>query len=270
MGERVRLQPVCILRLDGLAERVCEFDETLALREHCFLTIARGPAKCSFVLRSFSSWTETRARNWTATTMGKKKPQPYGQGKSSGSQRKREFTTNAGDERMVDISAGGRRITRRGSTATKRWRRHCKAFYWRIRPAWKAPSRRASSNILLMSMVAATARMRGRRSGATCLPIFTFRLDTEEDDADASDIVSALRQCNALVGLPPPLPPPKPGDPVLAVLEEDGEWHAAVVAEDEPPPPQSSSSERTILVRFLQWNKPQVTRRNQVATRLRD
>ena len=51
---------------------------------------------------------------------------------------------------------------------------------------------------------------------------FHIPLDTEEDDADASDIVNALRQCNALVGLPPPLPPPKPGDPVLAVLCGNG------------------------------------------------
>ena len=195
--------------------------------------------------------------------MGKKKPQPYGQGKSSGSQRKREFSTNAGDESGWLTLAPAAEGSRAEETRQQKMATALQSFL--------LADQAGMEGTIAASVVEYSINIDGGCDSAEAWAAvvsdvfadFHIPLDAEEDDADASDIVNALRQCNALVGLPPPLPPPKPGDPVLAVLEEDGEWHAAVVAEDEPPP-QSSSSERTILVRFLQWNKPQVTKRNQV------
>lgn len=99
----------------------------------------------------------------------------------------------------------------------------------------------------------------------------------EEAHLSASDIIAALQKCGALQNRPPPLPAPRTGDPVLAVLDEDGEWHAAVVAEAageaaavaaarEPADGGGGDSSSrggppTIVVRFLEWPKLQRTKR---------
>ena len=52
----------------------------------------------------------------------------------------------------------------------------------------------------------------------------------EDDDASgptAMELVDSFRTAGVLVPLPPPLPPPCEGDPVYAVLAEDGEWYAS-------------------------------------------
>ena len=86
--------------------------------------------------------------------------------------------------------------------------------------------------------------------------------ETDEDDGpNAEDLVRALQKCGTLVNQPPPLPPPRAGDPVLAVLEEDGEWHAAVIAEDTL---TTGSGPPIIVVRFLEWPKVQRTKRSNV------
>ena len=99
-------------------------------------------------------------------------------------------------------------------------------------------------------------------------------LTCDEDDGGAPDVVVDLRKRGVLVPLPPPLPPPREGDPALAILEEDGEWHACTIAAldeahapivgDSIGRPDDSNRRSTILVRFLQWPKLQPTKRSDV------
>ena len=89
-------------------------------------------------------------------------------------------------------------------------------------------------------------------------------LADDDDDAEqpsAGSVVHALCKCGALVNTPPPLPPPRIGDPVLAVLEEDGEWHAAMI---ESEPVAQGSGPPLLVVRFLEWPKVQTTKRANV------
>ena len=86
------------------------------------------------------------------------------------------------------------------------------------------------------------------------VPLASDGGDVDDDSGEpaASDVVAALCRCGVLVAQPPPLPPPAVGDPCVAILAEDGEWHAAVVAEiGEGGPGQQ------LVVRFLQWGKLQ-------------
>lgn len=71
-----------------------------------------------------------------------------------------------------------------------------------------------------------------------------------EHNAGAADLLAALRKAKVLRCEPPPPPPLEVGSPVLAVLEEDGEWHEACVekvtkVDGEPP---------RVTVRFTQWS----------------
>ena len=81
--------------------------------------------------------------------------------------------------------------------------------------------------------------------------------EVEDAPPTAAEVVDALCKRNVLVTKPPPLPDPREGDPVLALLDEDGEWHAAVIAAVE-------DGGRQLIVRFLQWAKLQPTARKHV------
>ena len=87
-----------------------------------------------------------------------------------------------------------------------------------------------------------------------------FRYDDDDGDPlDVDAIVTALTRRRVACRIPPPLPEPQDGDDVLAVLEEDGEWHPAVVVEA-----ARDGSRGPLLVRFVQWGKQQLTPRPQI------
>lgn len=96
--------------------------------------------------------------------------------------------------------------------------------------------------------------------------------DDEPTGPTAEEVVAALCRSGALVNRQPPLPPMRPGDPALAVLDEDGEWHAAVIADEAAAAgggfataaAADGSSVPGVLVRFLEWPKLQRTKRAHV------
>ena len=86
------------------------------------------------------------------------------------------------------------------------------------------------------------------------------------DDADgsedaeregATELLAALRRHKVVCTEPPPPPPLKPGVAVLAVLEEDGEWHNATVEKVVLAP--SGEGPPQIVVKFDEWPKVQET-----------
>lgn len=114
----------------------------------------------------------------------------------------------------------------------------------------------------------------------------------EEEDAaggaersGAEELLSALRRHKVVCNEPPPPPALKQGDAVLAVLEEDGEWHEATVEAIRLPPSgrgalaagihSEAPAERSshahagsgpplVAVRFVEWAKQQETARAKV------
>ncbi len=92
--------------------------------------------------------------------------------------------------------------------------------------------------------------------------------DEEEAGPSSTDLMCELKRRGVLCATPPPLPPPKAGDPVLAVLEEDGEWHAALIVSAGAADPDGSGSSAALsashVVRFLEWGKEQRCRRTEV------
>ena len=80
--------------------------------------------------------------------------------------------------------------------------------------------------------------------------------------AGATELLGALRRHRVVCNEPPPPPPLREGVAVLAVLEEDEEWHEARVVKLIPPP--SGRGAPLVLVRFVEWQKVQETSRAKV------
>jgi len=99
---------------------------------------------------------------------------------------------------------------------------------------------------------------------------FGVVLGVEEDveDADgaeragAFELLRALRRHKVLCSEPPPPPPLAQGVQVLAVLDEDGEWHDAVV--ERVAVPISGVGPTRVVVRFAEWQKVQECARSKV------
>lgn len=87
---------------------------------------------------------------------------------------------------------------------------------------------------------------------------------SEEGDAEAAEragaetLVAAMRHHKALRAEPPPPRPLSAGDAVLAVLDEDGDWHEARV---ESVAGASGGASEVVSVRFVEWRKLQETPR---------
>ena len=193
----------------------------------------------------------------------------YGQGKANSSLRKREFAVSESDhnEWLTLLPAC------EGSPAEESRLRKMMAALREFLPA------EAEAEALDAS-VAATIVDYAERVDGGCDSADAWAsvvCEVFEDlgvtlEADEAEVVGALRKSGALVKRPPPLPPPRAGDPVLAVLEEDGEWHAAVIAEEDvegsqtPPTPSGTGAQCAgcMVVRFVQWPKQQLTKRQHV------
>ena len=80
--------------------------------------------------------------------------------------------------------------------------------------------------------------------------------------AGAEALLASLRRHRVVCTEPPPPPPLRAGSAVLAVLEEDGEWHGATVEKVVPAP--SGEGPPVVVVRFNEWAKVQETKRTQV------
>lgn len=104
-----------------------------------------------------------------------------------------------------------------------------------------------------------------------CIPLGCN--DDEASAVGAKRVIFALLRRRVLCNRPPPPHPLAPGDDVLAVLAEDGEWHQAKILPSNPDLcPAGSSADKPIhgsavLVRFLEWGKVQRTAAQEV-TRL--
>ena len=77
----------------------------------------------------------------------------------------------------------------------------------------------------------------------------------------AVELVGCLKRHKVLCAEPPPPPPLQIGDAVVAVLEEDGEWHEAVVVQKLP---NGGDRPPRVAVRFIEWPKVQETARTAV------
>lgn len=89
--------------------------------------------------------------------------------------------------------------------------------------------------------------------------------DDDDDDGEATsaaDLVGALRRAGVICPEEPPLPPLALGDPVLAVLDEDAQWHAATIAELRMA--ADGGGPMHIVVRFCEWDKLQACSRTDV------
>jgi len=75
----------------------------------------------------------------------------------------------------------------------------------------------------------------------------------------AAALVSCLKRHRVLCAEPPPPPPLAIGDAVLAVLEEDGDWHEAVFVDT-----KATAGAPRLIVRFTEWGKVQETARTAV------
>ena len=86
--------------------------------------------------------------------------------------------------------------------------------------------------------------------------------DSDDEDSGrtlrAADVVDAMRRCGVLCSRAPPLPDPRRGDAVYAVLAEDDEWHPATVDEVD------EADRSSLVVLFLEWPKRQRTARASV------
>jgi hypothetical protein len=96
-----------------------------------------------------------------------------------------------------------------------------------------------------------------------CIPL---GCNDDEASADgAKRVIAALMRRRVLCDRPPLPPPLAPGDDVLAVLSEDGEWHQAeILPPDSGICPAGGSGDKPVrgtgvLVRFLEWGKVQRT-----------
>lgn len=88
---------------------------------------------------------------------------------------------------------------------------------------------------------------------------------TDDEGASATELVGALHRAGVLCAKEPPLPPPSVGDPVLAVLAEDDEWHAATIAELPAAAADGAAAAPAVfVVRFVEWDKLQRCSRAQV------
>ena len=178
--------------------------------------------------------------------MGKKL---YGQGKSNGSLRKREHVSSEDDAGWLTLQPA-----REGTPAEDERLSKMEAALHDLVPDVD----------IAASIVAYAAASDSCDSADAWSAVVSECLDdagvTLSEDTDVMDVVNTLRKCGALVNLPPPLPPPREGDAVLAVLSEDGEWHAAIVAEE------PASGGGALLVRFVQWPKLQRTPRKDVVS----
>ena len=100
-----------------------------------------------------------------------------------------------------------------------------------------------------------------------------FGLSLSDDNGDdavlaleregALDLVRCFKRHKVLCDEPPPPPPLATGAPVLAVLDEDGDWHEAVFVETKSSAGGVSGPPR-IVVRFVEWPKVQETARANV------
>ncbi|KAL1510133.1 hypothetical protein AB1Y20_006465 [Prymnesium parvum] len=84
----------------------------------------------------------------------------------------------------------------------------------------------------------------------------------EAERAGAVELLAALRRHKVVSREPPPPPPLRQGDAVLAVLQEDGDWHEAIVESLKLPP--SGGGAPRVAVRFVEWQKLQETMRHKV------
>mmetsp|Transcript_4149 Transcript_4149/g.8145 ORF Transcript_4149/g.8145 Transcript_4149/m.8145 type:complete len:396 (+) Transcript_4149:169-1356(+) len=77
--------------------------------------------------------------------------------------------------------------------------------------------------------------------------------DETSEEEYIQQLVASLTKRGVLHRKPPPSKPLQAGEAVLAVLQEDGEWHEATVEE------VSATLPRMLVVRFRQWPKLQST-----------
>jgi len=79
----------------------------------------------------------------------------------------------------------------------------------------------------------------------------------------AEALLGCLKRHGVLCAEPPPPPALTVGDAVLAVLEEDGEWHEAAVVELKP---GGAGGPPRIIVQFAEWPKRQACARTAVVS----
>jgi hypothetical protein len=219
-----------------------------------------------------------------ALTMGKK---IYGQGNSNSS-RKRAFLK--GGKLDGDEDSNGWLIlapVRAGSTEeAARDAKVAAAFAEVLALSSDAESSSSSSMPIEGGLLAAYADAASQIRSADCFDDWVKivseiledagrpleaadEIDDEGDEGEprSADVVHALRRAGALIARAPPLPAPCEGDPVLAVLKEDGEWHAAVVAEAAASEGDGEGEDGrggSLVVRFLQWGHLQRCERKSV------
>jgi hypothetical protein len=75
----------------------------------------------------------------------------------------------------------------------------------------------------------------------------------------AEALVGCMKRHRVLCAEPPPPPPLAVGDAVLAVLDEDGDWHDATFVEK-----LTTAGAPRVVVRFTEWGKLQETTRGSV------
>lgn len=87
---------------------------------------------------------------------------------------------------------------------------------------------------------------------------------SKAERAGAEALVACLKQHRVLCDEPPPPPPLAIGSAVLAILEEDGDWHEAVVTEKTDAGGLGRAPR--FAVRFVEWAKVQETSRAHIVS----